>query len=270
MPAALTIGEFSQLTHLSIRTLRRYHEAGLLTPDRVDPSSGYRYYVAEQIPTAQVIHQLRGLDVPLAEVARIMATDDPGARAELVSTHLGRLEGQLERTRAAVVSLRRLLAPDPAPLEVIVRSVPSRVVAAVTGMVDLGDVLAWFSTAAADLDEALRAGPAPGSLSGHYDNELFTEGRGRTTVFRETAVPPTVGRVVPKRLAAAEIATTVHHGVHDDIGVTYGALGSWVTDNALSVAGPVQEVYAVGPADTPDMTRWRTEIGWPVFRIAAR
>ena len=28
----LTIGEFSRLTHLSVRTLRRYHEAGLLLP----------------------------------------------------------------------------------------------------------------------------------------------------------------------------------------------------------------------------------------------
>ncbi|CAL9326169.1 hypothetical protein SUDANB135_07001 (plasmid) [Streptomyces sp. SudanB135_2055] len=50
----LTIGEFSRLTHLSIRTLRRYHEAGLLEPAHVDPSSGYRYYDPAQIPGAQV------------------------------------------------------------------------------------------------------------------------------------------------------------------------------------------------------------------------
>ena len=40
----LTIGEFSQLTHLSVRTLRRYHEATLLEPAVVDESTGYRYY----------------------------------------------------------------------------------------------------------------------------------------------------------------------------------------------------------------------------------
>ena len=61
MRAGLTIGDFAALTRLSVRTLRRYHEAGLLEPDTVDPSTGYRYYTAEQIPTAQVIYQLRQL-----------------------------------------------------------------------------------------------------------------------------------------------------------------------------------------------------------------
>jgi DNA-binding transcriptional MerR regulator len=38
----LSIGDVSRLTHLSVRTLRRYHDAGLLEPARVDPASGYR------------------------------------------------------------------------------------------------------------------------------------------------------------------------------------------------------------------------------------
>ena len=55
----MSIGEFSRLTHLSVRTLRRYHDAGLLEPGTVDSATGYRYYGADQIPTAQVIHRLR-------------------------------------------------------------------------------------------------------------------------------------------------------------------------------------------------------------------
>ena len=35
-------------------------------------STGYRYYSADQIPTAQVIHRLRELDVPLPDVQRIL------------------------------------------------------------------------------------------------------------------------------------------------------------------------------------------------------
>ena len=38
----LTIGAFARLTHLSVKTLRYYHEVGLL-PAVVDPDSGYRY-----------------------------------------------------------------------------------------------------------------------------------------------------------------------------------------------------------------------------------
>jgi len=124
----LSIGEFSRLTHLSVRTLRRYHDAGLLEPARVDPASGYRYYTGEQIPAAQVIHRLRELDVPLADVQRILRSPDPGARAALVAGHLQRLESELERTRAAVASLRRLLRPEPAPVDVELRRVPATTV----------------------------------------------------------------------------------------------------------------------------------------------
>ena len=51
-------------------------------PDTVDRVTGYRYYGAEQIPTAQVIHRLRELDVPLPEVRQVLRAPDPQARAD--------------------------------------------------------------------------------------------------------------------------------------------------------------------------------------------
>jgi hypothetical protein len=66
--------------------------------------------------------------------------------------------------------------------------------------------------------------------------------------------------------SVAAVAASVDH---DTIDVTYGRLGSWVVDHTLAVAGPVREVYLVGPRDTLDPGQWRTEIGWPVFQVAA-
>jgi hypothetical protein len=37
--------------------------------------------------------------------------------------------------------------------------------------------------------------------------------------------------------------------------------------HALAVDGPTHETYAVGPRDAPEPRAWRTEIGWPVFRL---
>ncbi|MEV6611793.1 MerR family transcriptional regulator [Kutzneria sp. NPDC051319] len=268
MVRGLTIGEFAQLTHLSVRTLRRYHESGLLEPASVDPGSGYRYYAGEQIPTAQVIHRLRELDVPLADVAKILATEDPSERADLVGGHLRRLEAELARTRAAVVSLRQLLRPDDGGLPVELRPVAARTVAAVEGVVDRDDVLSWYAEAMAELDAALGDRPPLGPPGGHYANELFTGGRGSVLVYRPVADPPRNGRVTPVNLPAAELAVVVHCGPHDDIDVTYGRLGAWVVEHALAVDGPVHETYLVGPRDDLDPAAWRTEIGWPVFRLA--
>ncbi|MGY2130381.1 MerR family transcriptional regulator [Blastococcus sp. SYSU DS0617] len=264
----LAIGEFSRLTHLSVRTLRRYHDAGLLEPETVDPATGYRYYGADQIPIAQVIHRLRELDVPLSDVQRILRSPDPGTRAALVADHLQRLESELDRTRAAVVSLRRLLRPDPAPLAVELRAVPAATVAAVEDDVAHEEVLAWYAGAMAELDAVVHEPTgAPGGL---YDNGLFENGRGHLLVYRPTAEPPRSGRVHPVTLPSVELAVTTHVGEHDDIDVTYGELGTWVVRNALAVAGPVRETYLVGPRDTADPAAWRTEIGWPVFRMTPR
>ena len=76
------------------------------------------------------------------------------------------------------------------------------------------------------------------------------------------------GRIIVSELPAAELAVTVHPGPHDDIDVTYGRLGAWVAGHALAVNGPVHETYLCGPRDTSVPSQWRTEIGWPIFRLA--
>jgi hypothetical protein len=58
MRVRLAIGDFSRMTHLSVVTLRHYHEVGLLTPAEIDPQSGYRFY---EPGTQSVVASLRSL-----------------------------------------------------------------------------------------------------------------------------------------------------------------------------------------------------------------
>ena len=95
MAAGLTVGDFSRATHLSVKTLRHYHQVGLLEPAAVNPDTGYRYYSAGQIPTAQVIRRLRDLEMPVADVKAVLAAPDAAARNALIAAHLGRLEAEL-------------------------------------------------------------------------------------------------------------------------------------------------------------------------------
>jgi DNA-binding transcriptional MerR regulator len=271
MRTGLSIGEFSQITHLSVKTLRRYHEAGLLEPDEIDAYSGYRYYSTAQVPTAQVIRRFRDLGMPVREVGEVLATRDPQERSALIARHLDRLEGQLDQTRAAVSSLRRLLQPAGPPIEGEHHAVPETTVAAIQTTIARDQVVAWFNEAMSELAATFDSQglTLAGPYAGLYDNELFTEERGHAVVYAPVATVPDAGRVQPFTVPAAELAITVHRGSHDDIDVSYGALGTYVTKHALVVAGPVRETYLVGPADTGDTSAWRTEIGWPVFRTTA-
>src|ERR1700745_3671607 len=109
MAAGLTVGGFFRPTHLSVKTLRHYHQVGLLEPAAVNPDTGYRYYSAYQIPTAQVIRRLRDLEMPVADIKPVLPAPEAPARNALIAAHLDRLEAELAQTRAAVESLRKLL-----------------------------------------------------------------------------------------------------------------------------------------------------------------
>jgi DNA-binding transcriptional MerR regulator len=67
-----SIGEFSIIMHLSIKSLRLYHEKEILIPFEVDEFSGYRYYNDANFETARAIKILKGFDFTLAEIKEIL------------------------------------------------------------------------------------------------------------------------------------------------------------------------------------------------------
>jgi DNA-binding transcriptional MerR regulator len=268
MSSALTIGDFSRATHLSVKTLRYYHQIGLLAPAGVDPETGYRLYAAGQIPAAQVIRRFRALDMPLEEIQAVLAAPDPQARDRLIAAHLARMETSLARTRQAVASLRDLLEHRGAAPAVGHRRAAETPAAAVSEVIGAADALLWYHGALGELRAALaaqglRADGPPGAL---FPSELFTDERGQATIFvpcRGQLRP--AGRVRPATVPAAELATLVHTGPLADADRAYGTLAAYVADHELAVDGPVREYFMVGPGDTADEAAWRTEIGWPVF-----
>jgi DNA-binding transcriptional MerR regulator len=84
MRSSLSIGDFARASHLSVKTLRHYHELGLLIPANIDPGSGYRRYTTEQIPTAQVIRRFRDLDMPLDQIREVLDAPDLRLRDALL------------------------------------------------------------------------------------------------------------------------------------------------------------------------------------------
>ena len=58
----------------------------------------------------------------------------------------------------------------------------------------------------------------------------------------------------------------LHRGSLANGDLTYGELGSHVTQHEISVEGPLREYYLVGFLETDDPDQWETEIGWPIFR----
>lgn len=72
----LTIGEFSNICKLSIKTLRYYSEIGLVIPEQVNPQTGYRYYSINQLEQVLYISRLKSYNFSLDEIKSIIDSAD--------------------------------------------------------------------------------------------------------------------------------------------------------------------------------------------------
>ena len=266
MSALLTIGEFSRLTHLSVKALRHYDDVGLLQPAHVDASSGYRRYATAQVPVAQVIRRFRDLDMPLQQIHAVLVAPDVTARDQVIVAHLERMEQMLEATQATVASLRRVLDGGEPTRPIEFRSVPVTPALAIRDEVHWDDAEDWLAAAFDELHQTLvsTGSSAPGPDAALYSPEFFERHVGEIVAFvaiEGAAAPSGRGDVVD--LPAADYAVTVHDGPFTDLDQAYGALGSFVSERMLGAEGPILERYLV----SDDPAAPRTEVCWPIRRV---
>jgi DNA-binding transcriptional MerR regulator len=105
----LRIGEFAELTGLSIRALRLYDELSLLNPTEVNDSSHYRYYSIEQLQRGASIGRLRRLRLPLAEIKRFLESDLE-AQVRILHAHIERLKRQVDTVEVSLHATEDLVS----------------------------------------------------------------------------------------------------------------------------------------------------------------
>jgi DNA-binding transcriptional MerR regulator len=268
MSVLVSIGDFSRMTHLSIKALRFYHDQGLLEPARIDPDTGYRFYEPAQVPVAQVIRRFRDLDMPLDQVKAVLQAPDLETRTKEIISHLTAMEAKLAEMQMSVASLRALLEePSPGPA-VEFRSIPATPALAVRATVTTEEAWAWGTGAFEEIYGRITgAGLSPAGPGGAlFPAGFFELEQAELTAFVPVSEAPQAdGRVRSLTIPAVEAAVLLHTGPVGDMDQTYGRLGTVVAERAIGVDGPIREYYLV-PFTEPDMSRHRTEICWPVFQ----
>ena len=118
------IGEFAEPVGLSIPQLRRYDRLQLLGPEGRS-ASGYRYYNSGQTGAGRIIALLRSMDMPIADIRRVLSGIDEGERQQLFADHRARLEARLDEVRSLLDAVDQLTmkgastmsVPMPTPTE---------------------------------------------------------------------------------------------------------------------------------------------------------
>ncbi|MBB6121111.1 MerR family transcriptional regulator [Nocardiopsis algeriensis] len=268
-----TIGEFASLGRVSVRMLRHYDAVGLLTPARVDPHTGYRFYSEEQFLQLVRALALKDLGLTLGQVAAVV--HGRVDREELAALLRERGSDLRERIRRDTERLHRVearlraLEGDAMSLEHIdVRALPARTVAVGSARAEgfnqpqIGPVVSsLFGKVAAALQTAGLTCDG-GAVSFYEAVEAPLGGDGEVRVFAGFTVPAGTpageGFEVVDLPAVERAAVLTHKGAMATIGGSWTVLMEAVAENGMVPQGRAYEVYTVSmPAPEEE---WVTEL----------
>ncbi|QTE29240.1 MerR family transcriptional regulator [Pengzhenrongella sicca] len=274
----LSIGEFSRLSRISVRMLRHYDEHGVLPPTRTDPGSGYRFYSADLLRTSARICALRDVGLGVAELAAcVPLLDEPALLRAVLQEQRARLEvdaaAVASRIRKVVHLIDSLEAPAMSidtnqPTEIIQRDLPARIVAAVR------DTIGDYSAEGLLWQRLMSGLPATGArvaerplVAAVFHDESFVESDADVEVQIDVTGPfESAAGVRCVEVPALRVAQATLHGSYDGIGSAVEALGRWIGEHDYAIAGPMLNVYVVGPPQEPDPASWLTEVCVPIHK----
>lgn len=114
---AMTIGQLSARTGLSVRTLRFYADTGVL-PEAGRTASGYRLFAEDAVARARLVRTLRELGVGLDDVKRVLTAE--ASVAEVAAAHASAIDAQIRTLRLQRAVLRAVVrSTDPKELELM-------------------------------------------------------------------------------------------------------------------------------------------------------
>jgi DNA-binding transcriptional MerR regulator len=245
-----SIGEFSKITGLTVKTLRFYHEQGLLKPASIDDLNGYRYYGPAQVERARAIACLRSLEFPLSEIAELLGREDEAELIEIFQQQRAAMEERMRLCRQAVRSLDQFIGElqehlamiRESEFEVEEKHVPSQLIAAVRMKGKYSDCGPAFAKIGRNFGRQI----CGKCFLLHYDDEY----RESDADF-ETCMPIRKGNAIEgiavRQLPGGDCVSLMHRGPYEQLGRSYARLFEHVSQKGYCVECPTREIYLKGP-----------------------
>lgn len=245
------IGEFSKITNLPVKTLRFYHEQGLLVPAHVDPQNGYRFYDEENLARARVIKQLREFDFSLNEVAKILkfdANEDTFLeklveQKEVLQQEVDRLTNinkTIDRIILSESKARKKMAES--KFEIEEKQVDNVLICGIRMKGKYSECGKAFSTLGRKFGRHI-CGEA---MLLHYDSEYKEE-----DADFEACMPIAKGEstdaIDVRMLSGGRCVSLLHQGPFDSLGRSYELLTKYIKEKQYQVKCPSREIYIKGP-----------------------
>ena len=245
------IGEFSRITKLPVKTLRFYHEQGLLVPAHVDPQNGYRFYNDENLARARVIKQLRAFDFSLNEVGKILEFDaDEETFLEKLVEQKEVLQQEVERLTNVSNTIDRIILSETnarkkmaeSKFEIEEKQVDSVLICGIRIKGEYSECGKAFSTLGRKFGRHVRGE----AMLLHYDTDYKEE-----DADFEACMPIVKGEstdeIDVRMLTGGRCVSLLHQGAFDSLGRSYELMTKYINEKQYQVKCPLREIYIKGP-----------------------
>ena len=261
----LKIGEFSKLSHLTVKALRFYEKEGILLPASTDKWTGYRLYETAQLEAAASVKAYRQLGLSIEEIRAIQA----GADVRQLLTEKAKALTEEKRVIDSRLSIiHHMLEDREMRYQVTEKTIPEMIVySSETVLAQHMDIMRWIPSVG---EECLRLNPGMKCADPPYEFCEFLDGEYRETdvKIRHSEAVTSAGKendqINFRRLPAAKVLSVFHKGSYDSIGEAYAFIMRYAEQNGFHAAGPVRECYIDGIWNKESEEEWLTEIQLPV------
>lgn len=245
-----SIGEFSRITALSIKSLRLYHEKGLLVPAEVDTSSGYRFYDEKNYEVAKSIKILKEYEFSLAEIKEILAECDDEADI------LAHLQKKLQTIRNEISRYKEISCSIELTIQAERESAMKTDVKFEIEEKELDIMLIAGYRMQGKYDEAGEGFKLLGKKFGRFINgkplTLYFDGEYKEEdADFETCFPVRKGKKIDgisvRELKGGKAVTLIHQGPYENLSDSYKKLFSYIHEKGYKTILPTREVYLKGP-----------------------
>lgn len=251
MKTSYSIGEFSRATGLSVKTLRYYHEKGLLTPSSVDEATGYRFYDESKIEKARVIMRLRAMEFPIDDIAAVLSEwSDEANILNYLERQRDALQQRIQEDRGIVRLLNEIIASEQTAHRVLAgstfaveeKTLKPMLIAGIRMKGKYGECEKGFSQLSKAVGRYINGNPLCLFYDGEYreDDANFEP----CLPIRKEIVAPDIS---VRSLPGGRCLCLLHRGPYDQLGRSYAKILQEARERKMEIALPTREVYVKGP-----------------------
>jgi DNA-binding transcriptional MerR regulator len=246
-----TIGEFSKVTGLTVKTLRFYHEEGVLNPTAIDEQTGYRYYDDRKIEAAKIITELRRLDFSLADIGEILRScADDADLLDSLEQKRRTIEDRMRHDRLIAQRLDQIISHEreirrtmqQAPFEIQQKALQPMLIAGIRMKGKYSDCGRGF----AQIGKRYGRHICGKAFLLHYDAEYREDDADFEACMPIRKGTPADGISI-RELPGGKCLALVHAGPYDELGHSYGKIFKYINAKGNQVEMPTREVYLKGP-----------------------